>query len=199
MLSEADIIKGCRKYESTAQRLLHNLYARKMYSVCCRYISDKEKAKDVLQEGFIKVFQNFNKYNEDGPVGAWIRRIIVNTAVSALRKDKKNLFQSLSDADEHNERGFADPIEEEDSEEDSSSLQNYFSQEELLSLIDSLPDNLKIIFNLFAIEKYSHKEIGVLLNINEGTSRIRLLRARKELQEKIHKSIPNKKIMSANQ
>ena len=188
MLSEVDIIKGCRKYESTAQRILHNLYAKKMYAVCCRYISDKEEAKDVLQEGFIKVFQNFNKYKEEGPIAAWIRRIMVNTALSVLRKNKKQIFQSIDE--DHNSEFITD-----DSHAEDVILQYHFSQEELLTLIDSLPEGLKLIFNLYAIEKYSHKEIAELLNIKEGTSRIRLLRARKELQEKVNKMIPNKKLV----
>ncbi len=178
MLSDSDIAKDCLKFKRSAQKELYDRYIKKMNVVCRRYISDKDEIKDVLQEGFIKVFENIEKYRGEGPLEAWIRRIIVNTVLSHIRKGKSDIFVRQ------------DKTEQEDNdiliseEEDSDSIFNAdFSKEDLMEAIESLPDNYKIIFNLYCIENYSHKEIAQLLSMKEESSRTRLNRARKILQE----------------
>lgn len=147
-----------------------------MNAVCRRYISNKEEIKDVLQEGFIKVFNNLDKYRGDGPVEAWIRRIIVNTALSYIRKSKTDLYSS-QDVNDHD-----DSISVTE-EADESVFNADFDQNDLMAAINCLPENYKIIFNLHCIEDYSHKEIAQELSITEENSRTRLNRARKLLQE----------------
>ncbi|MDB5256327.1 MAG: Sigma-70 region 2 [Chitinophagaceae bacterium] len=181
MLDEKDIIKGCKKSESSSQQVLYNLYKQKMYGVCLRYISDKDEAKDVLQDGFVKVFQNFAQYKGDGSLEGWIRRVIVNTALTYLRKKKKIVFEPLT-TDEQ--------LSDSNSQEQSTALSEIdFTEEELLATINLLPDDFKIVFNLFCLENYSHKEISELIKINENTSRSRLNRARHLLQNYLLKMI----------
>lgn len=177
MLSDSEIAKGCLKLKRSAQKELYDRYIKKMNAVCRRYISDKDEIKDILQEGFIKVFENIDKYRGEGPLEAWVRRIIVNTVLSHLRKSKSELFvkQDKADQDEH----FS--LTEE--EENDSIFNADFSQEDLMTAIESLPENYKIIFNLYCIENYSHREIALLLSLKEESSRTRLNRARKMLQE----------------
>lgn len=176
MLSDSEIAKECLKFKRSAQKELYERYIKKMNAVCRRYLSDKDEIKDVLQEGFIKVFENIDKYRGDGPLEAWVRRIIVNTVLSHIRKSKSAIFVKQDDTDENNE-----PAAEEES---SDSIYNAdFKKEDLMQAIESLPDNYKIIFNLYCIENYSHKEIAQMLSMKEESSRTRLNRARKMLQE----------------
>ncbi len=181
MLDEQDIVKGCKKSESSSQQVLYNLYKQKMYGVCLRYISDKDEAKDILQDGFVKVFQNFAQYKGEGSLEGWIRRVMVNTALTYLRKKKKIVFENLS-TDDH--------IGYHPNEESSTALSDIdFSEEELLATINLLPDDFKIVFNLFCLENYSHKEISELIKINENTCRSRLNRARALLQAHLLKMV----------
>ncbi|HVD96677.1 MAG TPA: RNA polymerase sigma factor [Cytophagaceae bacterium] len=178
MLSDSEIAKECLKSKRSAQKELYDRYIKKMNAVCRRYLSDKDEIKDILQEGFIKVFQNIDKYRGDGPLEAWVRKIIVNTVLSHMRKTKSDIFvREKSDIEEEN-------IQIADKDSDSDSIFNAdFSKEDLTAAIDSLPDHYKIIFNLYCIENYSHKEIAEMLSMKEEGSRTRLNRARKILQE----------------
>jgi RNA polymerase sigma-70 factor (ECF subfamily) len=178
MLSDSELAKDCLQLKRSAQKELYDRYIKKMNAVCRRYVSDKDDIKDILQEGFIKVFTNIDKYRGDGPLEAWVRRILVNTALSYLRKSKSDIFiKSEGNEDEINE------ISDSEEENDDSVFNANFSKEELLNAVDSLPDNYKLIFNLFCIENYSHREISEMLSITEESSRTRLNRARKILQE----------------
>lgn len=178
MLSDSEIAEGCLKLKRSAQKELYDRYIKKMNAVCRRYISDKDEIKDVLQEGFIKVFENIEKYRGEGPLEAWVRRIIVNTVLSHIRKNKSELFvkQDKTDIDDTTTL-ISDEVE------DDSIFNADFSQEDLMLAIENLPENYKVIFNLYCIENYSHKEIAQLLSMKEESSRTRLNRARKILQE----------------
>jgi RNA polymerase sigma-70 factor (ECF subfamily) len=184
MLSDSDIAKECLQKKYSAQKELYNRYSKKMHAVCRRYLSDKDTIKDVLQEGFIKVFNNIDKYRGDGPLESWIRRIIINTALTSIRRNNSGIFLRV----EENEEEDHDVIQTE--EEDESVFNGNFSEEDLLKSIEALPENYKIVFNLFCLENHSHKEISEMLSIKEESSRTRLNRARKILQEhllSIHK------------
>jgi RNA polymerase sigma-70 factor (ECF subfamily) len=190
MLSEADIIKGCKEFDNTAQKALYKLYAGKMYSVCCQYVSDKDEAKDLLQDSFLKIYTNFGKYRADGPLGGWIRKIVVNTSISHLKKKKPYLFENL-DRFEETDQSEATNTEKNQShfsehKEDDSSDNFNFTLSELLNAINILPEKLKLVFNLYAIEKYSHQEIADALQITIETSRARLMRARISLQKHLN-------------
>lgn len=171
-MTEAQLILGCRQNDVLAQKELYNCYAPKMMGVCARYFANRHLAKDVLQEGMLKVFKNISQYNGKGSFEGWIRRVVVNTALAELRKSSIH-FE------------ITDGIEIE-SNWQNNALQNLKVQD-LLKMIHSLPGGFRVVFNLYAIEGYSHKEIAIQLGISEGTSKSQLSRARRQLQEMIKK------------
>lgn len=173
MMNEEQLITGCRKGDRTAQKELYELYSPRMLGVCLRYIGDKETARDVLQDGFVKVFSSFGGYKGEGPLGAWIRRIFVNESLEHLRR-KTNVYRNTVDID-----SIADYSTNEET------AVSKLSADDLMHLIQSLPNSLRAVFNLFAIEGYSHKEIAGMLHIEESTSRSQYMRARRWLQNRI--------------
>lgn len=172
MLTDADLIKECKKYNPAAQKALYYKYAPVMKGLCIRYTNSIEDAKDILQEGFIKVFSNISSYSGAGSIEGWIKKIIVNTAISYYRKSSKQYFEDITTV--------KDNIVEE--EENRLELYN-FTQEDLTNSLSKLPIEFRYVFNLFYLENNSHKEIATILSIDEKTSRTRLFRARKMLKE----------------
>lgn len=171
-----EIIKGCRNGKNDAQRALYNLFQRKMHSVCLRYSSDYAEAEDFAQEGFIKVFKNINQFKNTGPIEAWIRKIMINTALEKFKK--KSLLYVVEDACEyHNDINYDDIISD-------------ISAKDIIKLIQALSPQYKLVFNLYEIEGYSHAEIGELLGISENTSRSNLLRAKSILKKKLNILFP---------
>ncbi len=144
-----------------------------MYGVCLQYAGNEEEANDILQEGFIKIFENLSSYRFEGSFEGWMRRIMVNTALEKYR-EKHNLYR-VDDIDSLNE------IEAEIEVGEYTGLE----AEDLLNMIQALPPQYKIVFNLFAIEGYSHKEIGEMLGISPSTSKSNLSRARDILKRKV--------------
>ena len=170
-MDESTLIDDCIKGSSLAQKKLFDKFAPKMLFVCLRYCKDKESAEDVLQDSFIKIFTHLSEYNKDKVLEAWIRRIVVNTALDFLRKNKKESFQvSIDDAFNVFSRE-ENPIEK-------------MNANHLLEIIHAMPKGYRIVFNLFAIEGYSHKEIAELLSISEETSKSQFFRARTFLRKK---------------
>jgi len=171
---EQKIVAGCKKNESWARKKLYEFYAPAMLGVCVRYVTDYEKAKDILHDGFIKIFEKIDTYSGTGALGGWMRRIFVTTALEFLRDD---YFQ-----------GYMDIIDYEDKLETvETSVLEKLSAEEILKCISELPRGYQLVFNMFAIEGYSHAEIAKMLNIKEGTSRSQFAHARRLLQYKIQK------------
>jgi RNA polymerase sigma-70 factor (ECF subfamily) len=170
----SDIIKACLKANRAAQKEFYHLFSDKMFGVCLRYANDADEAKDILQDGFIKVFSNLNKFNNKGSLEGWIRRIIVNTALERFR-DKNYLFAV------NMEMGY------ETGEKEYDHIISELSAKDILKLIKELSPQYRTVFNLYAIEGYSHKEISEMLKIKEGTSKSNLSRARDILKEKIKK------------
>lgn len=171
MISSEDILKGCINGNRNCQEMLYKEYAPKMFAVCRSYAQNNDAAKDILQNGFIKVFKKIDQFNHEGEIGAWIRRIIVNTALDYCRKVEREQQVGLEII---NENQF--------SINDTSDNLNLT---DLVNVIRTLPEKARIIFNLYVIEGYSHKEIALLLNITEGTSKSQFSRAKKLLQERI--------------
>src|SRR6201996_4542689 len=162
---------GCLKNDRKQQEALYRALAPKMLAVCMRYASDKDEAQDILQEGFIKMFNNVHKYRGDGNLEGWIRRIMVHTAISRYRKLKPMvLVEDMSENPVH-----------------SSATQNANNLElkDLLKLVQQLPQVYRSVFNMYAVEGYSHQEIGNTLGISELLSRTTLYRARNILKEKL--------------
>lgn len=150
------------------QQLLYDLYAKKMMMVCMRYAPTTFEAEDIVQEGFVKVFSNIHNFKKDCPLEFWIRKIIVNTALKHIRQ--KSLLTVSHETEEVENISSGDY-----------NLNDY-SMDELLSMIQSLAPRYRMVFNLYAIEGYNHKEIGEMLDISEGTSKSQYSRARGILQ-----------------
>lgn len=164
---EKSLIKKAISNNREAQKQLFEQYSPKMLGVCRQYVKDLHHAEDLLLQGFLKVFTNLHKFKHEGSFEGWIRRIMVNTCISYLRK--KNRID-LSDED----YVFNDSATE--------SLEST-TVEDIQKLIDQLPEGYKMVFNLFAIEGYKHSEIAQQLKISESTSKSQLFKARKMLQE----------------
>jgi RNA polymerase sigma factor (sigma-70 family) len=168
-----DIINGCLKGNRRDQELLYRRHAAKLYAVCLQYSGNDEEARDILQEGFIKIFENLVHYKHEGSFEGWVRRITVNTALEKYRS--KHLLHRVDDIDK-----IPEPDAEPDNE-DYAGLQAV----DLMGIIRELPPKYRMVFNLFAIEGYSHKEISKMMNISEGTSKSNLSRARVILQRRV--------------
>ncbi|MDE3234711.1 MAG: RNA polymerase sigma factor [Bacteroidota bacterium] len=170
-MTESDIIKGCIKQQQHCQRMLFEQYAGKFMSVCLRYAQDAMEAEDMLQDAFVRIFNNIHQFKFEGSFEGWMRRVVVNVALKHLQK-KKLKFNEIKE-----------------SHSDAVSLQpyayNHLGEEDLMKLINQLPDGYKIVFNLNVIEGYSHEEIAQMLNIQASTSRSQLVKARKMLQQQI--------------
>jgi RNA polymerase sigma-70 factor (ECF subfamily) len=173
-MSEHRLILACVQGKLWARKEVYEQYAPSMMALCRRYIPDEEDAKDVLQEGFLKIFIEIGQYSGKGSFGGWIRRIFVNTSLDYMRK-KNRLKQKELLADL--ETGYYENVPAPDMAD--------ITADDLMRCISELPDARRAVFNLFAVEGFSHKEIAVLLNIPESTSRSLFFRARQSLQEKV--------------
>jgi len=171
-MDELTLIQNCVKGDPVAQRKLFEKFAPKMMTVCLRYLKDVQEAEDVLQDGFIKIFQKIDAYQNTGSFEGWMRRIMVNTALDQIRKNRKMGFSDEFDAVEYR-------VENADF-----TFENLVA-EDLMKLIANLPDGYKVVFNMFAIEGYSHKEIAEVLGISENTSKSQFSRARAYLRNKL--------------
>jgi len=168
-----EIIKGCLAGKRRDQELLYRRHASKLYAVCLQYSGNDEEARDILQEGFIKIFENLHHYKNEGSFEGWMRRITVNTALERYRSRHK--LYRVDDID---------TIQEPDADPDNHDYAG-LEANDLLAIIRELPPKYRMVFNLYAIEGYSHKEIGQLINISEGTSKSNLSRARTILQKRV--------------
>ncbi|WP_108801820.1 RNA polymerase sigma factor [Aquimarina sp. Aq107] len=170
------LVKACKKNDRNAMEKIYNTFMPRMLAVSFRYCKNQSDAKDIVQEAFIKVFKNIKKYKHNGTLGSWIERIVVNCAIDDWHKRKKTVLIDNSELIEEGE------IQElDDFEKDHFSKQ--LSSDKLRTLINELPEQYRYVLNLYAIEGYSHKEIGKILKIKESTSRSNYTRARKKLLE----------------
>ena len=169
---DIELIESCKKGDRAAQKALYDRLAPRMFPVCMRYIGDKESAEDILQDGFVTLFTRLDSYKGEGSFEGWARRIFVTTALMSLRK--KDALKMSEDLDAA--RGLKT--------ETASQVQN-IGYKELMQLIMTLPPGFRTVFNMYAIEGFSHKEIAEMLGISETTSRTQLSRARIWLQNKI--------------
>jgi RNA polymerase sigma-70 factor (ECF subfamily) len=152
---------------------LYDRYARLLLAVCSRYTKDLNEAEDILQEGFVKIFLHIKKFKGDGPLMAWMRRIMVNTAITHYHKMAKHRYQD--DITEVSESKF----------EEKGWGESEFTKEELFKVIQMMPDGYRQVFNLYAVEGYKHREIAEILKIDENTSKSQYSRARRWLQERL--------------
>jgi len=167
------IIKGCQQNKMKYQKMLYDKFADLMFAICLRYAKTKEEAEDIFQDGFVKVFKHIGNYSFTGSFEGWIRKIFLNTAISHFRANSKNYFHAEYE-----------------------SMENYlppavafeelkYTEEELLSVINELPEGYRLVFNLYAVEGFKHKEIAKLLDIDVNTSKTQLFRARQFLKARL--------------
>ena len=171
-MDDTTLVIECVKGNPRAQRMLFDRFSSKMLGVCLRYAKDSEQADDILQDGFVKVFTKLKDFKNAGSLEGWIRRVMVNTALDQILKNGKTLGDvSVEDVQYKIENN--DHIAER------------LMAEDLLKLINSMPDGYKVVFNMFAIEGYTHNEIADTLGISESTSKSQYSRARAYLRERI--------------
>ncbi len=171
-LTVEDIITGCKKGHSTCQKALVNRYSGLLYSVSLRYIGDETRAKDVLQDSFIRIFKYINKFDSDkGSLQSWMRKIVINTALKTI--SKKSLESSTISID-INDKVSVQP-----------DILDKMAADELLKLVMTLPEGYRQVFNLSVIEGFNHREIASMLNIKEVSSRSNLSRAKQLLRTKL--------------
>lgn len=166
---EEELIKGCLKHDPVAQKHLYAQYSSKMYGICYRYVKDSMEAEDILVTAFTKIFNKIGQFKSEGSFEGWIRRIVVNEALTYLRRNRSMYLETDLDQAER--------------EPDYAALGDHLEAEDLLRIIKELPSGYRIVFNLYAIDGYSHKEIAEQLGISENTSKSQLSRARTYLQK----------------
>ncbi len=172
MLSEQQIIEGCLKNNRKTQKLLYEMYASKFLGMCMRYAKDKQEAEDILQDGFLKIFGRISQFSGIGSFEGWMKRIIINTAITNYRQNLKHYYkQSIDDV---NETDF-----------EITSVEQEYSLEELLKVVQDLPPGYRMVFNMFAIEGFQHKEIAQMMGVDVTTSKSQYSRARKLLRSKL--------------
>jgi RNA polymerase sigma factor (sigma-70 family) len=174
-MDDATLIIECVNGNPRAQRFLFDKFARKMFSVCLRYAKNEEQAEDVLQDGFVKVFGKLKDFKSEGSLEGWIRRIMVNTALDQIRKNNKQLGDTNID-----DIGYKIELND--------FIVEKMMAEDLIKMVQAMPDGYKVVFNLFAIEGYSHGEIAETLGISENTSKSQYSRARAYLRERLEKN-----------
>lgn len=173
-MDDTSLVIECVKGDSRAQRMLFERFSKKMLGVCMRYAKSTEQAEDVLQDGFIKVFSKLNDFKHDGSLEGWIRRIMVNTSLDQIRKENKLLGNISLDNVDYKLQDNAFVLEN-------------LAAKDLMKMVQSMPVGYKVVFNMFAIEGYSHKEISEHLGISENTSKSQYSRARAYLRERLEK------------
>lgn len=185
--TEKELVKGCKRFDKKAQNEVYDLYAPLLRAICSRYARDFSETEDILQEGLVKVFVNIKKFEwqGEGSFIGWMKRIVINAAITYYNKYKNSRQeQSLEDSfvdESKNEKLIMEESEEDGVLADVTGL----SQENIISILQSIPEDFKVVFNLNIMEGYSHKEIAEMLNIKTETSRTRLLRAKNIVKKKI--------------
>jgi len=180
MVSDEKIIKGCKKHKRRAFSLLYQKYGAVLLGVCVRYIRNRSKAEDVLQEGFIKIYQKIGTFEGRGSFEGWMKRIMVNTAINYLKSNKKFRLEEEfnSNSVDHSQDAFEDERVEVDRE---------INQEALIGIINELPSGYKLVFNMYVMEGYAHQEIADSLGISVGTSKSQLSKAKRYLRERVNR------------
>ena len=180
---EDDIIRGCCRFDEASQYKLYNTFAPSMFRICLRYSSGYHEAKEILNAAFLKIFLKINTFKNTGTIKGWMTRIMVTTAINHNRTKKKMKCAYFGDIIDNSRIIIAPEIVES------------LSCKEILNLVQELPETKRIIFNLFSIDGYSHKEIADLLDIPENTSKWHLMTARELLKKKIEKNITKAQLL----
>lgn len=175
MVNDLEIIKGCARHDRRAQQMLYDKYSRFLLGVCMRYATDRAEAEDILQDSFLKIYFSIEDFSGTGSFAGWLRKVAVNTAITHYHKNLKHRY--------HIE------IEEYVSVETGTSSfeEDLFSSDELYKVLNELPAGYRMVFNLYAVEGYKHKEIAEMLGIDTNTSKSQYSRAKAVLRDKLDK------------
>jgi RNA polymerase sigma factor (sigma-70 family) len=177
-ITESDLISGCIAGNRRMQEELYRRFSPRMYAVCLRYAGMAEEAQDILQEGFIKIFKKLETFRGEGSFEGWIRRIFVNTAIEHFRR--KKYLQPVTEKEETTLEG------------NYLSVLDELAERDILALVQQLSPGYRTVFNMYVVEGYTHKEIGDMLGISEGTSKSQLSRAKVILQDMVKKFLEEK-------
>ena len=172
MYTDKELIERCLEKDPRAQEFLYKRFSNRMYGVCLRFARNTLEADDILQEGFIKVFNYLKDFRQDGSLEGWIRRTIINTAINYYHSKENEWKETTIDKAESLHSLTEDALSK-------------ISTADLLNIIHELPEGYRMVFNLYVIEGYNHQEIAEMLNISENTSKSQLSRARMALQERL--------------
>jgi RNA polymerase sigma-70 factor (ECF subfamily) len=197
MWNDDQIIRGCRKCKKRAQQMLYEKYAPILRGICMRYACDSAETSDLLQEGFIKIFSKIDQFKGAGSFEGWMKRIVVNNAISHYKKNKKHYhhaeFDSVPESNvigDHENEPMDNDVDINDVSEktiDYSIIEKAdLSQEEMLEVLKEVPEHFRIVFNLHVVEGMPHKDISSELGIDTSTSRTRLLRAKKIVKKLVY-------------
>jgi RNA polymerase sigma-70 factor (ECF subfamily) len=186
MTSDKEIIDGCARHDRRSQQMLYEKYSRYLLGVCMRYSTDKAEAEDILQESFLKIYFNIKEYSGTGSFTGWLRKVAVNTAITHYHKNLK--YRYHIDIEEYVTVETGVTSFEED----------FFTSDELYKVLNQLPTGYRMVFNLYAVEGYKHKEIADMLSIDTNTSKSQYSRAKAVIREKLEKLRKLKKNYSEN-
>lgn len=175
MVDEQQIIEGCARHERKAQQMLYDKYSRFLLGICLRYAEDKAEGEDILQDSFLKIFSNIKDFSGTGSFIGWLRKVAVNTAITHYHKNLK--YRYHVDIDEYVSVEAGVTSFEED----------YFTSDELYMVLNELPTGYRMVFNLYAVEGYKHKEIAEMLGVDTNTSKSQYSRAKAVIREKLEK------------
>jgi len=175
MMSDRQIIELCAKYDRKAQQMLYDKYSRLLLGVCLRYATDKAEAEDILQDSFLKIFHNIKDFTGSGSFIGWLRKVAVNTAITHYHKNLKYRYHVDIEEYVSVETGIT------------SFEEDYFTSDELYKVLNELPTGYRMVFNLYAVEGYKHKEIAEILGIDTNTSKSQYSRAKAVIRDKLEK------------
>ena len=179
MIPDTDLISGCISGDRRMQKAMYDKYAGKMYAVCLRYMGNADDAQDILQEGFIKIFNKVGSFRGEGSFEGWIRRIFVNTAIEHFRKE--SYLQPITEVEENTVEGKY------------LSVLDSLAEKDIIQLVQKLSPGYRTVFNMYVVEGYTHKQIAEVLGISEGTSKSQLSRAKLILQDLVKTFVENRK------
>ncbi len=174
-MNETELVSLCLRKDRRAEKALYDRFSGQMYAICIRYMKDQQEAEDVFQEGMIKVYNKLNTWKGEGPLGGWMRQIFIHCALNQIKSNQKHFAHDL------------DSIVQ--TENFDLNIISQLQTESILQLIQNLPMGYKTVFNLFAIEGYSHSEIATMLGVTESTSKTQFLKAKAKLKSLVEPKI----------
>lgn len=175
MMSDQEIIEGCARHDRKAQQELYSRYSRFLLGICMRYATDRAEAEDILQESFLKIYFNINDFSGTGSFMGWLRKVAVNTAITHYHRNLKYRYHVEIEEFVSSETGVT------------SFEEDFFTSDELYKVLNDLPAGYRMVFNLYAVDGYKHKEIAEMLGIDTNTSKSQYSRAKSALREKLEK------------